>query len=310
MPHRSLSVRSAFTLIELLVVIAIIAILIALLVPAVQKVREAAARTQCINNIKQINLALHNYHDNYKKLPPGGATVPGAGTTTEAGLSFHVFILPFIEQSNLYVQFDPNKGFRQAPNVQLSNMPITVYLCPSGNIKKSANAAELSGTSPLGGSFTLPDNPYTTHYYGVPGPKNGTIYEIEGAGTTNGGIAKTGVLFRDSAIKLVMITDGTSNTLMVGETSFNANEPGYRNWIRGCNSDATCASIHNVTYPISSNPFAGSTQFMDISYGSEHAGGANFGMADGTVRFLSKSIDFNNYQRLATRNGGEAVTLD
>src|SRR5258708_4421292 len=131
MQRPSLSVRSAFTLIELLVVIAIIAILIALLVPAVQKVREAAARTQCINNIKQINLALHNYHDNYKKLPPGGATVPGAGTTNEAGLSFHVFILPFIEQSNLYVQFDPTKGFRQAPNVQLSNTPVTAYLCPS-----------------------------------------------------------------------------------------------------------------------------------------------------------------------------------
>src|SRR5438552_8607521 len=98
------TLRRAFTLIELLVVIAIIAILIALLVPAVQKVREAAARTQCINNIKQIGLALHAYHDVKKKLPPGGMTVPNAGATTEAGLSFHVLILPYIDQGNLSVQ--------------------------------------------------------------------------------------------------------------------------------------------------------------------------------------------------------------
>jgi prepilin-type processing-associated H-X9-DG protein len=163
----------------------------------------------------------------------------------------------------------------------------------------------------LGGSYTLPDFAWTVHYYGNPGPKNGTLYKGEFLTSGDGGSAQQGVLYRDSKVKLTQVTDGTSNTLMVGETSFNANAPGYRTWIRGCNSSqATCASIHNVTFPLNSNPFTGGARFNDISFGSEHPGSTNFAYADGTVRPISNSMDFNNYQRLGTRDGDETVTIE
>jgi prepilin-type N-terminal cleavage/methylation domain-containing protein/prepilin-type processing-associated H-X9-DG protein len=312
-----LPLRRAFTLIELLVVIAIIAILIGLLVPAVQKVREAAARAQCQNNLKQIGLALHNYHDSKKTLPPGGISLikTPAPPSSEAGLSWQVLVLPYIEQGNLYVKFDPTLGYRSTINWPLGMTQVPTYFCPSAQYTQSGTTAEESGTSTNGGGpVSLPAEPSTVHYIGNAGPKySATDPNVDLPGSANGGLAKTGVLYRDSKVRLTDITDGTSNTFMVGELSFNANQLGFRIYIRGCNSDSgnpACAGSRNLTYPVNSNPYNGSNGFNDGSFGSNHTGGANFLLGDGSVRFIANSITFSVYQAASSRNGGEVVNLD
>src|SRR5438876_5806666 len=228
MPPNPLRPRSGVTLIELLVVIAIIAILIGLLVPAVRTVREAAARTQCSNNLKQIGLALHAYHDVNKRLPPGGISLikTPAAPTSEAGLAWQVLILPFIEQGNLAAKFDPTLGYRSTINWPLGMIQVPIYFCPSATYNQSGSTAEQGGASTNGGgTVTLPAEPFTVHYIGNAGPKySATDPTVDLPGSTNGGLAKTGVLFRDSKVRLTDITDGTSNTFLVGELSFNANQ--------------------------------------------------------------------------------------
>src|SRR5262245_3857369 len=158
--------RWGFTLIELLVVIAIIAILIGLLLPAVQKVREAAARLKCQNNLKQIGLALHNYHDVNSALPPGGVSkiVAPPQPSTEAGVGFHVLILPYIEQTALHAKFDVTRGYRAAVNYPLSVLKVDIYLCPSSNSTKASIASERVANDPAGGpSTTLSEDPWTVH---------------------------------------------------------------------------------------------------------------------------------------------------
>ncbi len=237
--------RAGFTLVELLVVIAIIGILIALLLPAVQAAREAARRTQCSNNLKQIGLGLHNYHDARGVLPPGGAGTPSTAQAND-GMGFHVYILPYVEHEALFGKFDLATPYNVAPNRALGPAVVPIYQCPSAVNFFTENNGE--NDAPSGGRGR------TTHYHGNMGPNdlvNTTRYQVVGA-TCNGGQAQQGVLGRDTKWRLTDILDGTSNTFMVGETSWtrgnDALPVGYRVWHRGCNTAnaLACGSCRNV----------------------------------------------------------------
>ncbi|MSR32445.1 MAG: DUF1559 domain-containing protein [Gemmataceae bacterium] len=316
------SKRQGFTLIELLVVIAIIAILIGLLLPAVQKVREAASRMRCSNNLKQVSLALHNCHDTQKSFPKN----PYVGTAAQLpGLGWHFYILPYIEQTNIYKLGDPLQSGYSAgtPNVVLGNQMVSTFLCPSSTNIESSSAID----SPGGGRLAK-----TTHYYGNAGPKGtnltlNQLYPVNTAGAGQGGLAAGGILPfmvtvvnqagmtpipAPSSITLNDIKDGSSNTLLVFEMSWIGLEvaPGsFRAWQRGFgwNNDSNCSK--NVTNAMRTVKYNGGGNYNDISMGSNHTGGCNVSMADCSVRFLRDSIDLNRVLLpMASRDGGEVFS--
>jgi prepilin-type N-terminal cleavage/methylation domain-containing protein/prepilin-type processing-associated H-X9-DG protein len=304
--------RSAFTLIELLVVIAIIAVLIGLLLPAVQKVREAAARTQCTNQLKQIGLGLHNYHDSYSMLPAGYATPRVNNIPTG---NWARSILAYMEQGNVKVIDDRVvAALKAAPTVEpadwatLRGMKIKFLACPS---------------DPRGGQSAYDNSGYAgyTSYLSVAGDE----------GTTGTTFITRGVLAENSTTTLQGITDGTSNTILVGERPAPSG-PGQTNdwgwWTHGLgdvslpirNQDQfTDSGKSNIDWSYTGTPCSNFAPFVfragsfqnacdQNHFWSGHAGGANWLWGDGSVRFLPYSASAITIQ-LATYNGGEVVTI-
>jgi prepilin-type N-terminal cleavage/methylation domain-containing protein/prepilin-type processing-associated H-X9-DG protein len=308
--------RSGFTLIELLVVIAIIAILIALLVPAVQKVREAAARAQCINNLKQIGLGIHNYHDTYKQLPPA---------RIDDGATWAVFILPYIEQDNLHKLWDYKKPWpdQSAACIAACGSGISIYMCPSRRppmLSRSGDGGNgISGWLPyiLNG---LPD--FTTKPH-VPGPVAdyaACSSHITNPPPSNDWRSKdgTGALVTvdnpgdRSFTRMASIIDGLSNTFFVGEkhVPIGANTFGSGNGGSTPNDNCVFNGDQHGTLARLAGPGGILALPTDACpncsrFGSWHTGVCNFVMGDGSVRSLMTSIDPTNLGALATRAGGE-----
>ena len=307
--------RRAFTLIELLVVIAIIAILIGLLLPAVQKVREAAARMKCSNNLKQISLAVHNYHDAVGVLPIN------TGTTydnTQPNWSWLARILPYVEQGNLATQGNiPNAPMNNPQAMTAMATQISMFLCPSDG---------LTPPGPRTNEFNIGPQPVgLTNYQGVCGANWGNdSYLAGGAGNAvpcdarwrnpsaggnyNGLDAGDGIFYRTDyrrPIKLIAITDGLSNTFMVGETIPALNL--HADWPYFNHATATCGIGPNATQT-SGAPYAPSDWPDVYSFHSQHTNGLNFAFADGSVHFISSTIDLGLYRSLATMAGGEVAS--
>jgi prepilin-type N-terminal cleavage/methylation domain-containing protein/prepilin-type processing-associated H-X9-DG protein len=308
--------RKGFTLIELLVVIAIIAVLIGLLLPAVQKVREAAARMQCSNNLKQLGLAAHNYHGNYNKFPSGvnlanGYTAAGGAWTAPAapapGLNFSLLesLLPYIEQDNLYrlLNFTTNQYANTNGPTSPGATIIKTYLCPS-------DVAPTQTTWVTGG---------TTYYFGANSyGGNPGVY-----GFYTDTMDRTGIFYINSSVTLPGITDGTSNTFMFGErnrvdptydriygSSFgNRSGWAWANSLPGFDYLFGAAEPINWLMPASLTSDPGFT-YEDLRfscYGSQHTGGANFCFADGSVHFLSNTTPLQILQFFSTVSNGEVI---
>ena len=292
-----------FTLIELLVVIAIIALLVALLIPAVQAARGAARRASCINNLKQVGLALHNYESTNRVLPPGYiSTFNATGTDLGPGWGWGAMILPQMEQAPLFAAI--NFSLPIAPQTTVALTRLTAYLCPADATAPAWTAYQRDAS---GNPIALLGTVASSHYVGV-------------FGTSDPGVDGDGLFFRNSAVAVRDITDGLSQTLAVGERGHRLGDATWTGSVTGAVLFPT--NNDGIGYPRAEDaagmilghaggrkgpgdPAGEVNQFF-----SEHPGGVNFLLADGSVRFLTTTLNSQTFHALATRAGGETLSGD
>lgn len=313
--------KQGFTLIELLVVIAIIAILIALLLPAVQQAREAARRTQCRNNLKQLGLALHNYHDVFNTFPPG-YTARGVSASspisaeTGPGFAWSFAILPQMEQTNLVNQINTDGNAQDASNMAVvQDQVLNAFLCPSDSGPDSFDVTDAASNT-----YRLP----RSNYPGILGYASATM---------NPGTA-SGVFYRNSRIKFRDITDGTSNTICVGErkAQHNFNQPNspvdsFTTWYAAIPNVIRNAGMSGMMSGMTEGPASlilghvGQPAMMSmmamhstpnntnhiVHFSSQHTGGVQFLLCDGSVHFLSENVNYDTFRNLGERNDGEVL---
>ncbi len=317
MPRR----RSAFTLIELLVVIAILAVLIGLLLPAVQKVREAAARIRCLNNLKQMGLALHEYHDANGTFPPGynnaepvatGGSLPGAPVVDRAtnlsfiqpqdpGWGWAAYLLPYIEQDNLFRQIQLDVPVGSPVHTAVRTTRVALYTCPSDS-HVGVFTVQALNFQPVADAFT---NSYVACFGG-----NAAWINIQPQ-------LGDGVLCRNSAVRFADVTDGTSTTLAIGERTSSLARAPWAGVITGGTVRTTFGApvyYSRVEPPqimalarIGSKPLL-SPYAEPYDFFSEHPGVVQFLFVDGSAKGISSSTPVDVLHALATRAGGEVVS--
>ncbi len=303
--------RAAFTLVELLVVIAIIGILVALLLPAVQSARESARRLQCSNRLRQLALAMHNYHTAHESFPAGGITklpvsncLIDGDRNTDNGPNWAVLILPYLEDQNLYDRYDFDGTFAGTHwNTTTDNFAhqFTVnrkFHCPSDPNSKS-------------------DSP-NTNYYGCQG--GGDTPLCTAPADSRRVFFHNGMFHNNSGVRIADVRDGTTNVLLIGETKYAPNKAGhdaYTSWDTGLRiwgsggefsfPSGLCAAMEGINSS-DFNPRDGWPAHVSTStFGSNHPGGCHFALGDASVHFLSEHIDLQLYRGLGAISDGTPV---
>jgi prepilin-type N-terminal cleavage/methylation domain-containing protein/prepilin-type processing-associated H-X9-DG protein len=306
----SLPRRAAFTLVELLVVLAIVAVLVGLLLPAVQKVREAAARPNCSSNLKQIATATHSYCDVYGAFPTDTLYAYGSDAPTWSWLAR---VLPFLEQNNLYVQGNiPVNTLYQSRDEAADS--IKVFFCPSDNADLTSPRSDAADLGRYPGGPVIP--PFIqaggTNYKGVSGANwmwgDPRWHNPGSNGSWDGLTHGDGLFYRGDYLspkRLTDISDGTSNTFMIGEDIPSKNH--WCSWPYANNAEGTCAIAPNARRPDGTEYDPNDWENV-YSFRSRHPNGLQFAYADGSVHFISDSIDLATYRAMATIRGGETLT--